>query len=82
MEQATRKAAEKIFPESRVLYCSFHQTKSVKEAERTLRLRHHRGELPYDVFMRGLRALAYLPPDEVLAGAVELLRRFAPFYNF
>lgn len=81
MEQATRKAAEKIFPESRIVYCSFHVTKSTKEAEKDLRLRHHRGEPPYDIFMRGLRSLSYLPPDEVVNGAVELLRRFTPFIN-
>jgi hypothetical protein len=46
-----------------------------------LRLRHLRGQDPFDILLRGFRAIPFLPPDEAQLGAVELVRRITPFHN-
>jgi hypothetical protein len=62
-------------------YCLFHYDQSINRAVKKLRLRHLRGEDEFDDLMRGLRAVPFLPPDEVRQGSVELFWRFNAFFR-
>jgi hypothetical protein len=80
-EQAIMIAATSVFPQARIHYCLFHYTQCLGRAVKKLRLRNLRGQAGFDMLLKGLRAIPFLPPDETMRGALELFGRFNPFFN-